>query len=59
MNKKIIALIGSFLIMAVGLFRMFTESLSLTPLLVSYIFIITGLIGVVANGIKLGKSKKV
>lgn len=57
MNKKVIALVGSFLIFSVGLFRIFTESLSSTPLFVAYVFIITGLIGIVANGLKLGKSK--
>jgi len=57
LNKRIIALTGSFLIFAVGLFRIFTESLSSTPLFVAYVFIITGLIGIVANGLKLRKSK--
>ena len=56
-NKTVVALIGSFLIFAVGLFRLFTESLSSTPMFVAYVFIIAGLIGVVANGLKLAKSK--
>ena len=56
-NRTVVALIGSFLIFAVGLFRLFTESLSSTPMFVAYVFIIAGLIGVVANGLKLAKSK--
>lgn len=56
-NRTIITLVCSFLILAVGLFRVFTESLSSTSLFVAYVFIITGLIGVVANGLKLKKSK--
>jgi hypothetical protein len=56
-NRTVIALIGSCLIFAVGLFRLFTESFFSTPLFVAYVFIITGFIGVVANGLKLGKSK--
>ncbi|SES61893.1 hypothetical protein SAMN05216389_10157 [Oceanobacillus limi] len=56
-NRTVVALIGSFLIFAAGLLRLYTESLSSTPLFVAYLFVITGLIGVVANGLKLGKSK--
>ena len=56
-NRTVVALIGSFLIFAIGLFRLFTESLSSTPMFVAYVFIIAGLIGVVANGLKLAKSK--
>ena len=56
-NRTVVALIGSFLIFAVGLFRLFTESLSSTPMFVAYVFITAGLIGVVANGLKLAKSK--
>ncbi|RWZ54487.1 hypothetical protein EQV77_14540 [Halobacillus fulvus] len=55
--KTAIALIGSFLVFAVGMFRIFTESLSSTPLFVAYLFLISGFIGVVANGIKLRKQK--
>ncbi|WLR59072.1 hypothetical protein [Guptibacillus hwajinpoensis] len=55
-NRPVVALIGSFLVLAVGLFRLMTESLSTTPLFIAYVFIITGLIGVVANGIRLGKT---
>ncbi|WP_283152151.1 hypothetical protein [Guptibacillus hwajinpoensis] len=55
-NRIVVALIGSFLIFAVGLFRLFTETLSSTPLFVTYVFIITGSIGVVVNGVRLGKS---
>ncbi|GIN37274.1 hypothetical protein MHI39_14770 [Heyndrickxia sp. FSL K6-6286] len=56
-NKIVVALIGSFLIFAAGLLRLFTESLSSTPLFVAYIFIITGILGIITNGLKLGKSK--
>ena len=55
-NRIVVALIGSFLIFVVGLFRLFTETLSSTPLFIAYVFIITGAIGVVANGLRLGKT---
>lgn len=57
MNKtrSIITLVSSFFIFAVGVFRVLTESLSITPLFVAYIFVITGLIGVIASGVKLKK----
>jgi len=55
-NKIVVALIGSFFIFAVGLFRVFTETLSSTPLFIAYVFIITGAIGVVANGLRLRKT---
>ncbi|WP_193747675.1 hypothetical protein [Neobacillus niacini] len=54
-TQTIITLLCSLLIFAFGMFRIFTESLSSTPLFVAYIFAITGLIGVVTNGILLGK----
>ncbi|MGP4038535.1 hypothetical protein ACTWP4_01305 [Gracilibacillus sp. D59] len=53
--RTISTLICSLLIFAVGLYRILTESLTSTPLIVAYIFVIAGLIGVVANGILLGK----
>ena len=52
-NRVVVALIGSFLIFVVGLFRLFTETLSSTSLFITYVFIITGSIGVVANGVRL------
>jgi len=55
-NRIVVALIGSLLIFAVGLFRFFTETLSSTPLFIAYVFIITGAIGIVANGLRLGKT---
>ncbi|WP_082693113.1 hypothetical protein [Bacillus sp. FJAT-29814] len=57
MKNRIIALIGSFFVFAAGLLRIFNESLSSTPLFVAYVFIITGFIGIVANGLKLKESK--
>jgi hypothetical protein len=54
-TRIIITLVCSLLIFAVGMFRIFTESLSSTPLFVAYIFVITGLIGVVANSVMLKK----
>ena len=54
-TRTIITLVCSLLIFAVGMFRILTESLSSTPLFVAYIFAITGLIGVVANGVILRK----
>ncbi|MDO6654775.1 hypothetical protein [Anaerobacillus sp. 1_MG-2023] len=57
-SRIVVALIGSFLIFAVGLFRLFTETLSSTPLFIAYLFIITGAIGVIANGLKLGETHK-
>ncbi|WHY86677.1 hypothetical protein QNH39_02005 [Neobacillus novalis] len=50
-----ITLICSLLIFAVAIFRILTESLSSTPLVVAYILAITGLIGVVSNGVMLKK----
>ncbi|KHF39390.1 hypothetical protein [Halalkalibacter okhensis] len=58
MKKKtqaIIALIGSFLVLSVGLFRILTESLTSTPLFVAYVFTVAGLMGVIINGIVLRK----
>ena len=55
-NRIVVALIGSLLIFAVGLFRFFTETLSSTPLFIAYVFIITGAIGIIANGLRLGKT---
>ena len=54
-TRVIITLVCGLLIFAVGMFRILTESLSSTPLLVAYIFVITGLIGVVANSVMLKK----
>ncbi|WP_430786868.1 hypothetical protein VBD025_14945 [Virgibacillus flavescens] len=56
-NRTVVALVGSFLVFAIGSFRLFTESLSSIPLFVSYVFFITGFIGLVANGLKLVKLK--
>lgn len=53
--RTIITLIFSLLIFALGMFRILTETLSSTPMFVAYIFAITGLLGVVANGVILGK----
>lgn len=60
MNQRtriIITLISSFLVCISGTYRLLTETLSGTPLVVAYIFAITGFIGVVANGIELRKVK--
>ena len=54
-TRTIITLVCSLLIFAVGMFRILTESLSSTPLFVAFIFAITGLIGVFANGVILRK----
>ncbi|MEC2074039.1 hypothetical protein [Alkalihalophilus marmarensis] len=54
-TKVLITLVCSLLIFAVGMFRILTESLSSTPLFVAYIFVIAGLIGIVANGLTLRK----
>jgi hypothetical protein len=48
-KRKIISLVCSFLIFAVGTFRIITESLSSTPLLVAYTLAIGGLIGVIGS----------
>lgn len=55
-NRTVITLVSSFLVFGVGIFRLFTESLSSTPLFVAYVFIITGFIGMLYIGLKLGKS---
>ncbi|QDP39534.1 hypothetical protein [Radiobacillus deserti] len=52
-KRVIITLVGSFLIFTIGVSRIQTESLTFTPLFVAYIFGITGLVGVITNGIKL------
>lgn len=54
-TKVLITFVCSLLIFAVGMFRILTESLSSTPLFVAYIFVIAGLIGVVANELILRK----
>ncbi|WP_406944077.1 hypothetical protein ACJA3J_11795 [Halobacillus sp. SY10] len=58
MNQEMkigIALIGSFLIFMVGLFRLFTEELQDIPLIVAYILTFSGFIGVITNGWKWKK----
>ncbi|WP_208585628.1 hypothetical protein [Gracilibacillus suaedae] len=54
-TRAIITLVCSLLIFAVGLCRLLTESLVSTHLVVACIFVFTGLIGTVANGIILIK----
>lgn len=54
-NRTIITLVCSLLILAVGMFKILTELLPSMSLFVAYIFVITGLIGVVANGMTLRK----
>lgn len=56
-TRLILTIISSLLLLGVGLFRFFTESLSPITLFVTNIFVITGLIGSVANGILLIKLK--
>ncbi|RXI96585.1 hypothetical protein DS745_23060 [Anaerobacillus alkaliphilus] len=55
--RTIMMLLFHFVIFFFGLFRILTEALASTPLFVAYIFAITGLIGIVANGLILYKSK--
>ncbi|WLR46660.1 hypothetical protein LC065_13915 [Halobacillus litoralis] len=58
MNQEMkigIALISSFLIFMVGLFRLFTADLQEIPLFIAYILTIAGLIGVITNGWKWKK----
>ncbi|MGP4060186.1 hypothetical protein [Halobacillus sp. H74] len=47
-----IALIASFLLLMVGVYRIFTGQLDDLPLFVAYIFAVSGLIGVITNGWK-------
>ena len=54
--RIIITLVCSLIIFVFGTFRILTEYLSSTPLIVAYIFAIAGLIGVIANGLILKKS---
>lgn len=54
-TKTVIAFIGSLLITFAGMLRLLTESLSSTPLFVAYLFVVTGLIGIIANNVKLMK----
>ena len=55
MKKTIITLLASLLLFVFGTYRILTETLSSTPLIVAYIFAITGFIGVVANVANLRK----
>ncbi|MGR9049831.1 hypothetical protein ACQ4XT_14500 [Halobacillus faecis] len=58
MNEEMkigIALISSFLIFMVGIFRLFTAELQDIPLFVAYILTVTGLVGVITNGWKWKK----
>jgi len=55
MKITIITLLASLLLFAFGTYRILTETLSSTPLIVAYIFAITGFIGVVANLVNLRK----
>ncbi|SER56513.1 hypothetical protein [Salipaludibacillus aurantiacus] len=57
LTKVILTLTGSFLVFGFGVFRIVTELLASTPLVVAWIFAVTGLIGVIANGIMLRKLK--
>jgi hypothetical protein len=54
-TRTVLTLVSSFLLFGVGIYRIFTESLSSTPLFVAYIFVITGFIGMIANAIVLKK----
>jgi hypothetical protein len=54
-NRIIFSLVCSFLIFAVGTFRILTESLSSTPLLAAYTLAIGGLIGVIGSVIEILK----
>jgi hypothetical protein len=56
MDNKVrlfLVLLSSLLIFALGTYRILTKDLSAIPLFVAYIFSITGLIGIVANAVKL------
>lgn len=57
--KTIIALISSFLVFAAGTFALFTNALPAMAVIVSYIFAITGGIGVIANCVMLRKLKAI
>ncbi|CDQ19410.1 hypothetical protein SAMN05192559_104363 [Halobacillus karajensis] len=55
MNQEMkigMALIGSFLLLTVGLFRIFSDELKDVPLIVAYILTISGLVGAITNGWK-------
>lgn len=54
-TRIIMAIVGSLLLFAIGMIRLLTESLTSTPLFVAYIFVITGFIGIIANGFALRK----
>ncbi|SFK03151.1 hypothetical protein SAMN04487936_106218 [Halobacillus dabanensis] len=60
MNEQMktgIALIGSFLLLMVGVFRIFTGELEDVPLFVAYILTISGLVGMITNGWKWKQQK--
>lgn len=48
-----LVLLSSLSIFALGTYRILIKDLSAIPLFVAYIFSITGLIGIVANAVKL------
>lgn len=52
-SRTILTLLFNIVIFAFGMFRILTEALASTPLFVAYIFAITGLIGITANGLML------
>ncbi|MDQ0340004.1 ABC-type bacteriocin/lantibiotic exporter with double-glycine peptidase domain [Caldalkalibacillus uzonensis] len=54
-TTTIITLLCSFLLFAFGIYRILTGTLSSTPLIVAYIFAITGFFGIVVNIVKLRK----
>lgn len=61
MNEEIktgIALIASFFMVMTGLFRLFTDQIEEMSLMVAYVFIFTGLIGVVSNALKWKRREK-
>ncbi|WP_096271974.1 hypothetical protein [Paucisalibacillus globulus] len=54
-TRTVITLVCSGLIFGAGLFRVLTESISSTSLFIPYVLLVTGLIGVIENGVVLSK----
>ncbi|ELK44461.1 MULTISPECIES: hypothetical protein [unclassified Halobacillus] len=61
MNKQMksgIGLIGSLLLVMVGLYRLWTNQLEEMSIIVAYLFLGVGIIGTITNGVKWKKHSK-
>ncbi len=54
-SLTIITIICSLIVFVAGLVRLFTEFISSAPLIIAFVFVFTGLLGAIINGVKLRK----